>query len=306
MAGSWHSYSKIYNLGHGALENLFVGKILVEEKLDGSQFSMGVHDGQLRCRSKGQQLVIDYPEKMFVKAVETAEKLAPLMKEGYTYRCEYFQKPKHNSLAYDRIPKDHLIVFDVEIAECAFLSPEDKIAEVERLGLEYVPQMFYGDASEIKLETIHNMLETTSCLGGQLIEGVVIKNYSRFTRDGKVMMGKHVSERFKELNHKDFKERNPSKNDVVGYLKELYRTEARWDKAVIHLKERGELTNSPKDIGLIIKEVQSDILNEEAEEIKAKLYNWAKGHITRAAVRGLPEWYKEKLLESQFEGKNED
>ena len=37
------------------------------------------------------------------------------------------------------------------------------------------------------------------------------------------------------------------------------------------------------------------------EEIKDTLYSWAIDAILRGACGGLPEWYKSKLLISQFE-----
>ena len=106
-----HSYPSVYAIGHKAISNLFVGPVVVEEKVDGSQFSMALLDGVLVCRSKGAQLVVDAPEKMFQRAVDVARSLQ--LTPGWVYRCEFLGKPKHNTLAYARIPERHLIVFDV-------------------------------------------------------------------------------------------------------------------------------------------------------------------------------------------------
>src|SRR3990167_7209919 len=97
-----YSYPSIYSIGHKAIEDLFSSPVLIEEKLDGSQFSMSLVDGQLLCRSKNQQIVVDEPEKMFSKAIETAKSLD--LHPGWIYRCEYLRAPKHNTLAYDRVP----------------------------------------------------------------------------------------------------------------------------------------------------------------------------------------------------------
>lgn len=70
MISSWHSYPKIYTLGHSALINLFSDPILVEEKVDGSQFSFGKFDGVLRVKSKSVEMQVESPEKMFIQAVE--------------------------------------------------------------------------------------------------------------------------------------------------------------------------------------------------------------------------------------------
>ena len=88
MENSWHSYPSVYALGHKALDQLFEGPVLVEEKIDGSQYSMAVlEDGELHCRSKGAQINLVAPERMFERAVETARVLEPLLHQGWTYRC---------------------------------------------------------------------------------------------------------------------------------------------------------------------------------------------------------------------------
>ena len=67
------SYNKIYNIGHYALingpQNLLDGQVIIQEKCDGSQWSMLMKNGELCCRSKGQQLILDAPQKMFEPAV---------------------------------------------------------------------------------------------------------------------------------------------------------------------------------------------------------------------------------------------
>ena len=118
------SYSTVYNIGHKAIENLFSGPVLIEEKLDGSQFSMALTDGQLLCRSKNQQIIVDAPEKMFSKATETAKSLD--LHPGWIYRCEFLSKPKHNTLAYSRVPEKNLIVFDIAIGMEEYLLYDDK------------------------------------------------------------------------------------------------------------------------------------------------------------------------------------
>ena len=300
---SWHSYPSIYALGHRYVEELLLDPVLVEEKIDGSQFSFGVFehaDGKdLRCRSKGAQLNIIAPDAMFSRGVETAKRLMDQLHVGWTYRAEYLMKPKHNALAYDRIPKDHVILFDINTGEESYLSYDEKKAKAERLGLEIVPKMFEGMITDV--QHFRSLLDTVSCLGGQKIEGVVIKNYQRFGRDKKVLLGKFVSEAFKETHAREWKAANPTRGDVVEQLIATLKTDARWHKAVQHLREAGELEDSPRDIGLLMKEVPVDVEKEEAEYVKEKLYEWAWPQIRRGIIAGLPEWYKDRLLERQFE-----
>ncbi len=296
---SWHSFPKVWALGHGAITELLYDAVLVEEKVDGSQFSWGKFNGELKIRSKNQEMLLDAPEKMFSKAVETVIALKDRLIDGWTYRAEYLEKPKHNVLAYDRIPDKHLILFDVNPGEEQYLDRAAKEAEAKRLGLEVVPCLFQGKVSTAS--ELERLLGTVSILGGQKIEGFVIKNYQRFGRDKKVLMGKFVSENFKEKHKQDWKEGNPSQNDIIQLLVNTYRTPARWDKAIQHLRENGKIEDSPKDIGKVIKEVPKDLLAECGEEIKDTLFRWAFPDLVRGVNRGVAEYYKEKLFKKQFE-----
>lgn len=301
---SWHSYPKIYNVGHAALTDFLTEDIAsVEEKVDGSQFSFGIFGNEIKIRSKGVEMSVDAPEKMFNKAVEWVKNNSQKLHEGWTYRAEYLQKPKHNTLAYERTPECHLIIFDINSGEESYLRYEDKKIEANRIGLECVPLLWQGKGNRLTAANLKELLDNNSVLGGQKIEGVVIKDYTKFGKDKKVLMGKHVSEAFKEIHSGDWKERNPGRADIIQLLINKYKTPARWDKSIQHLKEKGQLENSPRDIGKLIKEAQKDMLSECQEDIKNELFNHFRNDIIRGTVGGLPEYYKNKLLESQF--KNE-
>ena len=303
MNDSWHSYPSLYALGHRYVQDLFLDVVLIEEKVDGSQFSFGLFemngDLEIKCRSKGAQLNVFAPEKMFARAIQSVLDRKHLLNPGWTYRAEYLAKPKHNALAYDRVPTDHLVIFDINTGHETYMGPVEKLREATRIGLEVVPCMATGLFT--KPEELTQLLQTTSFLGGQKVEGVVIKNYHRFGVDKKILIGKYVSEAFKEVHAREWKADNPSKNDVVALLIASLKSDARWHKAVQHLREAGKLDDSPKDIGLLFKEVPHDILKEEEDFIKQKLFDWAWPHIHRGVMVGLPEWYKEQLLKKQFE-----
>jgi hypothetical protein len=304
---SFHSYSQIFNLGHKAIADLLKVPVYVEEKIDGSQFSFGLtEEGEIKVRSRSCELVVDAPEKMFTFAVDTVKKLKPMLHPGWTYRGEYLRSPKHNALIYSRIPKDHIIIFDIEIGECEFLEYPAKWAEAQRLGLEVVPLLWSGPIETI--ETFREFLQIDSILGGQKIEGVVIKpiGYNLFGVDNKVLMGKFVSEAFKEVHSKMWKTSNLTAGDILAMLGATYCTQARWQKALQHLTERGLITCSPQDIGALMKEVPIDIKRECEDEIKEKLFAFAWPHISRMVVRNLPAWYKELLLKKQFEGESNE
>lgn len=297
MSNPINAYPSVFSIGHQAVSNIFDGYVVVEEKIDGSQFSFGLINGELVCRSKGKRIIPEAPEKMFEEAVETAKELKNSLHPGWVYRCEYLRQPKHNTLAYDRIPKKYLVLFDVMIGEQAYLPPLEMIEEANRLGLEAVPVYYHGVI--YNPSTLGKLLEKPPLLGGLQVEGIVIKNYNLFTPEKKIAVCKLVSECFLEKHEKDWKKRNPGSKDIVQMLIEEYRTEARWQKAVQHLRDDGQLEQSPRDIGLLLQEIPADIHQECQEEIKQKLFDYAWPKIKRGVTAGFPEWYKQQLSEGQ-------
>lgn len=292
-----NSYPKVYNVGHPALDGFFSSaKIQVEEKVDGSQLSFGVFDGELCARSKGKEIPVDAPEKMFAAGIGTARDIQHLLTPGWAYRCEYLQKPKHNALAYDRRPERYVVLFDINTEPERYISRAELEHEADRLDLDIVPILYEGQISTV--EDVKKLLETKSFLGGQLVEGLVFKRRGNplWGRDGKPLIAKHVSEAFKETHKREWTRNNPKRDDIVAMLIHQYRTEARWHKAVQHMRDNGQLENEPRDIGQLIKEVQADIKDECVDEIKESLFKHFGPHILRGAIRGLPEWYKERLL----------
>lgn len=296
-----HGFPKVWSLGHPAIAELFDGEVVVQEKVDGSQFTAGVTaDGVLRCRSRGAEIDTDAPVDLFAPAVATFRRLHEEGKlvEGWQYRGEAVCRPKHNTLAYGRAPSGGVILFDVDVGLEDRVDPDvlDQIADV--LGLEVVPLLYQGVIHSA--EQLKALLDTESCLGGCKVEGVVAKNYSRWGEDGKMLMGKLVSEAFKETHHHDWKARNPKRADLMESIIDAYATARRWEKAVERLRDDGKLENSPRDIGLLIREVPDDVLEECGGEIKDLIFRHFWPEIKKGITRGLPDWYKNTLAEQQF------
>lgn len=293
-----NSYPQVYAVGHRAIQTLFMGPVLVEEKIDGSQFSFGIFGGEPQCRSKSVAVDAFHPEGMFKLAVETVQALGGVLHDGWVYRAEFLSKPKHNALAYARIPAHYLILFDVMTGPETYLTRAEKEVEAQRIGLECVPVIAFGEITDAKV--LFAYLERESILGGVKIEGVVVKNYDQFAPDKKIAIGKYVSEYFKEVARKDWKLRNPTGVDFLATIGQALATHARWQKAVQHLREAGQLDHSPKDIGLLIREVPADILKEEEAALKDALFAHFWPQMRKFTTQGLPEWYKEQLVTSAF------
>ena len=306
------SYPKIWNLGHPRLVDLLKDPLVIQEKIDGSQFSfLELSDG-IQCRSKNVQINLDSPD-MFKEAVASvrAFDLAAVRKVfglpyGTIFRGEFLKKPKHNTLAYERVPKRHLVLYDVDIGESTYLPPDRVELIAHALGIEHAPVYYVGQVESLeKLEELcKGFLDKRSLLGDSVpIEGVVVKNYFQFMPDGKSVMAKYVSEGFREKHSKDYKASNPSQSMIIERLSQELASPERWIKAVHAMRDSGELQREPRDIGKLIGIVKGDVLDEETEYIKDQLFKWAYPQISRRMVGGFAEWYKEWLL---GEAKNEE
>jgi hypothetical protein len=306
MSEKIKAFPKIFHIGDGMIQNLFKGKVEITEKIDGSQFAFGIDSGnEVVFRSKGQDITYADAPKMFKKAVEQVERIKPILldnkfKDTYFY-CEYLEKPHHNILTYERIPKNYLYLFGV-YEKGNFVSDYKELQKYANvLGIEPVYILDYGEIQDV--EDIEKYLDTDSCLGNTKIEGIVVKNYNEPCMRGSfilpISMGKYVSEKFKEK-HKEGWARHTTKGNLELFI-EGFRTEARWQKAVQHLREKGELENQPRDIGKLMKEINLDIIEEETDIIKDCLFKLYIKDITRKATAGFAEWYKEQLLKNAFE-----
>jgi hypothetical protein len=304
------SYGKIYNLGHRAIRDLFDHEVRIQEKVDGSQFSFGIRDGQLHMRSKRVELHAGAAVGQFMMAVQTVCRLFDERKltEGWTYRGEAITKPRHNHLVYERIPVGGVILFDIDKGQEDFMPHDSLVYVANQLGLEVVPEYDVGMVSNI--EGLNELLTRKSCLGGEkTIEGIVIKPTGPVFDEhtGKLLRAKLVAVEFKETQTSSWKKANPGANDVVKQITEGLTTEARWRKALQAAADDGELDHSPKDIGPMLGRIQKDIFEEEGERIKEALFkHFWKTVISRGVTRGFPEWYKAQLLELQSFGDNEE
>ena len=68
MIDSWHSYPSTFALGHKALAELLLDPVLVEEKIDGSQFSWCVVGGEFRARWPERTTALDSADDLVRKS----------------------------------------------------------------------------------------------------------------------------------------------------------------------------------------------------------------------------------------------
>jgi hypothetical protein len=302
-------YPKVRTVGHREIAALLEGPVIIQEKVDGSNFTFGkTSDGELFAMSRAQRLDFSRPEKMFAPALEHVQAIAHKIPDGYAFRCEYLRSNKHNVLAYTRAPKNHLVLFEAEQqrATGGWLNIGDERSFLENTASEFdidlVPEFFNGYCTlEQLVEQVKEYHTRRSFLGLCLVEGVVIKNFNRFTPDGSILVGKLVREQFKEQ-HTHVKRATGEIPDKVTAIGAQFGGPERWQKAVQFLRDQGKLTDSPEDIPALLRRVQEDVEAEGLDDIKEALWKQFKGAIFKGCRQGLPEWYKAKVVPDVMKG----
>jgi len=286
-------------------------QIVLEEKIDGSNFRIGINkDGTVQFGSRTQdetddsfskktfRPIIDYVTK-HMDSWNVREKMMNTL-ESMEYDSiiifgEYLSKPRHSTLYYERIPKNYLAVFDIAaIRDGTFtmLHPECELFDsiVKLMDFDKVPILFSGK-SECAMQDLFTWAreehKVESYLGGQMREGVIFKNYEPY-HDGEfwqslgeetiLPMVKFVREEFKEAlsgvaNKDKTKKGSADIDEIVQYIMESYITKGRVQKSIMKLEEQhGRGKIDRQYTGSVIGDVFQDILAEQKEEIDKLLH----------------------------------
>lgn len=300
-------FQKLFTWGdnptHGMLKDATVE---ITEKIDGSQFNFGRVDGVVYMRSKNANVFQGDSNKMFSAAKAFVASVEDKLPEGVIFHGEYIQSPRHNTLEYARVPKNHFMLFGITVLSDSAnydwmkrVTPNTVRAYwAEQLQCEQVPVLYYGPAADAvePREWLHTFMGKESALGKATMEGIVIKNYDRpCTYMDKMYPGtfaKLVSAEFKEKHVDGWKKSNPPALEQIG---QAFNAEPRWRKAVQRLRESGALTGTVKDIGPLMKDIVADIEQEEEDAIKDMLYKLFRKDIMRMSTKNFPETYKRWL-----------
>ena len=299
-----NSFPKVWALGAPEVrDNLFKGGVEITEKIDGSQIGFGLDgdgEGKLCIRSKGAFIYRDgyvrQPDSLFKAAVDYIISIKDRLHPETAYYGEVLSSKHHNTLTYGSVPRNNVCIYGI-CSKGHWMDDHELLTkEADALGFDSVPLLFSGVITSKK--QLDEMMESISYYGNTKIEGVVIKNYNQLAVSAysSNCFGKFVSERFKEANGVTWSGKTSKIEDFYNG----FTNKARWEKTVQHLRDDGKLTESPKDIGLVIEETIKDFETEQKESVKEQLWNVYIRDIRRKVTAGLPEWYKNELASKSF------
>lgn len=191
MSGISHLYDIYNKKGKDFVENLFNSYVTVNEKMDGSafMFERDVETGKFIFYKRDQRNPITMVDRTLMKYYEKPilyiESLPiHIIKEiprGWKFGLEYFSNPNPVEIAYDRIPKNNLILSYVKPKED---SDSEQITDKKKLdvwanliGVEIPPIIFQGILSAEQKSMILDFLRTPF---DKLVNEYKTKSFVRF------------------------------------------------------------------------------------------------------------------------------
>ena len=193
MSGISHLYDLYNKKGQDFIEKLFNTYVTVNEKMDGSAFifERDLETGKFKFYKRDQRNPITMVDRTLMKYYETPiqyiESLPPHIlsniPRGWKFGLEYFSNPQPVEIAYDRIPKNNLILSYVHVIEEAgtiarTIQEKEKLdAWADLLGIERPPIIFQGELDEAQKNSILDFLRTPF---NELVEEFKTKSFVRF------------------------------------------------------------------------------------------------------------------------------
>ena len=209
----WKKYIKIRALGTDETDGIFDGKIVVQEKVDGANFSFFLDDDKLIFASRNM-VMIDKKNagnwKAMFPVTEAFNQHKDKFNPNYLYVGESTQK---HTISYDLIPG--FIGYDIWDEETElFLDWKDTKEIFESLGLEFIHIHFEKDGNKITIEKLQECIKDSAYKDGPA-EGVVIKNYNKLDGHDRQIFAKIVTDEFKESNRKAFGGTDQPKRRII-------------------------------------------------------------------------------------------
>lgn len=268
------------------------GRLIVQEKIDGSNFTIWRHPETLDIFffNKGKHLAVDKQKNnTFVRTCDILKKRPEMFRPGYIYHGESMRTARANHIMYRRIPKFHWICYEIMIPldstgkyRCA--TPEELSDIIAGTGIEqahiyYDSEKANGSLQEL-VQSFIDIDKLYSCLGNYA-EGFVVKVLTRMKGDKiSPYRRKYVSSHMRE---RKVVEGMISPDCTLEAIGDIFNVPARHRKALQHLEERGEEVTYKA----LVAEADSDLEKEYTKEISEILMQRYWPIIKKAARKDL-------------------
>lgn len=190
MAGLSHLKDVLDKYGKDFVDNLLNKTVIVNEKMDGAFFGLMKDDhGKIEYFKRNGP--ISYVDRVLSKYFEPAisyleskkSEIAPNIPPNYYFGMEYFSDKKPQTISYDNLPKNHLILSYIHILKKngevkeTIQSREELNKWADVLGIERPPIIFQGKLSPEQKKQIHEFIYTPF---DELVEKFKTTSFTRY------------------------------------------------------------------------------------------------------------------------------
>lgn len=271
-------YQHIERLGNTEVNNIEIGVCYVFPKIDGTNSSVWLNEGNLCGGSRNRELSLDKDNAGFLAAIKEDDAIINYLKKHPTHRLFGEWLVPHSLKSYRDDAWRKFYIFDV----C--------VDSENETGLEYIPYEVYQPMLEefdlnyiAPLRIIKNgdyenfilCLEQNNFLvkdGHGTGEGIVIKNYDFYNKFGRQTWAKIVTSEFKEKHHKAMGAPITENRMIEESIVEEFVTSAFVEKeyAKIVTEKDGW---SAQYIPMLLSKTYYELINEEMWNIIKKFKN---------------------------------
>lgn len=199
-------YQHVEKFGNTEVEDIEIGKCLVFPKVDGTNSSVWLDEGELRAGSRTRELTLEKDNAGFYKYALSNENIKKYLDKHPNHRLYGEFLVPHSLKTYRSDAWRKFYIFDVCLDKddtVEYLQYDDYKPLLEEFNLDYIPPI-----AKIKNGSYENFIR---CLeqnifliqdGNGVGEGVVIKNYNFYNQYGRQTWAKIVTSEFKEKHAK--------------------------------------------------------------------------------------------------------
>jgi len=262
----FNKYQHIERLGTTEVDGLLDGTCHVFPKIDGTNSSVWLEDGEVRCASRRRVITPEDDNAGFAAWVQSSGIRDFFMTwQGLRLYGEWLVP--HSLKTYREEAWRRFYVFDVVIdGEAPYHLPYDEYrSKLEEYGIDYIPCMAVVENALTydfnQLLPQNTFLMQDGCQG----EGIVIKNYDFRNRYGRTTWAKVVAAEFKE---KHIREMGPptkvGESTVELRIANEFVTKAMVDKVKAKIESDDPLGWTSRYIPRLLNTVYYDLVREES------------------------------------------
>lgn len=269
-------YQHLERFGTSEVQNIELGECYIFPKIDGTNASVWIHNGEIQAGSRTRHLSIDKDNAGFLEWVMRQDNIIKYLNENPTHRLFGEWLVPHSLKTYREDAWRRFYVFEVTTDKS-----EDEMAHendekfnylhyneykplLEKFNIDYIPPISVIRNSNY--EQLVNQLMKNDFLiedGKGYGEGIVLKNYDFKNKYGRKTWAKIVTSEFKEK-HAKVMGRNPieGKKMVEEEIADKYVTTAFCEKE--YSKIDNELGWTSKMIPRLLNTIYYEVVKEES------------------------------------------